>query len=191
MFSEILKNRRTELGLTQEELADKLFVSRQTVSNWENGKNYPDIPTLIAISEHYSLSLDYLLKGDVRFMKKIEDDYRLIKQKKTERIASIITASSILLIIFICLIQLFLQSRVNDNIMGLLVIAICLPLAVSSYILYKSFYKKDEGTPQPLFVPKAYGIGITVNPNHPAGKLIWFLLGLMLLGLFIHALLTI
>ncbi|HFU5907788.1 TPA: helix-turn-helix transcriptional regulator, partial [Enterococcus faecium] len=56
MFAQILKDRRAELGITQQDMAEKLFVTRQTVSNWENGKNFPDIPTLISISENYSLS---------------------------------------------------------------------------------------------------------------------------------------
>jgi len=72
MFSKILKEKRKDLGLTQQEVADKLNVSRQTISNWEVGKSYPDTPTLIEISNFYNLSLDYMLKGDLNFMKKIE-----------------------------------------------------------------------------------------------------------------------
>ncbi|HFU5887477.1 helix-turn-helix transcriptional regulator [Enterococcus faecium] len=82
MFAQILKDRRAELGITQQDMAEKLFVTRQTVSNWENGKNFPDIPTLISISENYSLSLDYMLKGDSKYMKKVEEDYKLIKKKR-------------------------------------------------------------------------------------------------------------
>lgn len=70
MFAQAIKERRKALGLTQQELANRLFVSRQTVSNWENGKNFPDIPTLIAISDQVGLSLDQLLKGDASYMEK-------------------------------------------------------------------------------------------------------------------------
>lgn len=82
MFAQILKDLRAELGITQQDMAEKLFVTRQTVSNRENGKNFPDIPTLISISENYSLSLDYMLKGDFKYMKKVEEDYKLIKKKR-------------------------------------------------------------------------------------------------------------
>jgi len=82
MFSKILKEKRNELNLTQQEVADHLNVTRQTISNWEVGKSYPDIPTLIDISDFYELSLDYMLKGDSDFMKKIEKDtQQLIRLK--------------------------------------------------------------------------------------------------------------
>ena len=59
-----LKNARIEAGLTQEKAAEKIDVSRQTISNWENEKSYPDIISVIALSDLYSVSLDELLKGD-------------------------------------------------------------------------------------------------------------------------------
>lgn len=73
-LNEILKVRRSELNLTQQAVAERLNVTRQTISSWENAKSYPDIPTLIEISELYSLSLDYMLKGDARYMEKIQQD---------------------------------------------------------------------------------------------------------------------
>ena len=63
---------RKDNNLTQEELADKLFVSRQTVSNWENGKFYPDIETLILFSDTFNISLDELLKSDAKVIKDID-----------------------------------------------------------------------------------------------------------------------
>lgn len=56
-----IKKYRTEANLSQEELADKVFVSRQTVSNWENDKNYPDIKSLVLLSEIFHISLDNLI----------------------------------------------------------------------------------------------------------------------------------
>ena len=53
-----LKNARIEAGLTQEKAAEKIDVSRQTISNWENEKSYPDIISVIALSDLYSVSLD-------------------------------------------------------------------------------------------------------------------------------------
>lgn len=49
-----IKKYRLEAKYSQEELADKVYVSRQTISNWENDKNYPDIKSLVLISRHLS-----------------------------------------------------------------------------------------------------------------------------------------
>ena len=56
-IKQILKKLRKDHGLTQDELAQKLFVSRQTISNWENGKSYPDISHLHRMSDIYGESL--------------------------------------------------------------------------------------------------------------------------------------
>lgn len=57
-LSKQIRKYRTESNLSQEELADKVFVSRQTISNWENDKNYPDIKSLVLMSEIFQVSLD-------------------------------------------------------------------------------------------------------------------------------------
>lgn len=68
-LSNQIKRYRTKLKLSQEELAEKIYVSRQTISNWENGKNYPDIRSLILLSNVFEISLDQLIKGDIDIMK--------------------------------------------------------------------------------------------------------------------------
>ena len=65
-----IKKRRNELEISQEKLAERIYVSRQSISNWENDKNYPDINSLIRLSEVFHVSLDILIKGDVEKMKK-------------------------------------------------------------------------------------------------------------------------
>lgn len=57
-----LNRARTNANLTQEQVAEVLGVSRQTISNWENEKTYPDIKSVVALSDLYGVSLDYLLK---------------------------------------------------------------------------------------------------------------------------------
>lgn len=57
-----IKEARQTLGITQEQAAEQLLVSRQTVSSWETGKSLPDIVSVIKMSELYHLSLDELLK---------------------------------------------------------------------------------------------------------------------------------
>lgn len=65
-----IKKYRTELEFSQEKLAERIYVSRQSISNWENDKNYPDINSLIRLSEVFHVSLDILIKGDWEKMKK-------------------------------------------------------------------------------------------------------------------------
>ena len=61
-----LRDARNAAKLTQESAAESLGVSRQTVSNWETGKTYPDIVSVIRMSGLYSVSLDCLLKEEIR-----------------------------------------------------------------------------------------------------------------------------
>ena len=65
-----IKKYRNELEISQEKLAEQIYVSRQSISNWENDKNYPDINSLIRLSEVFHVSLDILIKGDWEKMKK-------------------------------------------------------------------------------------------------------------------------
>lgn len=62
-ISENMKAARNKLGITQEELAEKLSVTRQAVSNWENGKTEPDIETLTKIAQIFDISIDELVGG--------------------------------------------------------------------------------------------------------------------------------
>lgn len=64
-----IKKHRNELSLSQEELAEKIYVSRQTISNWENDKSYPDVNSLVILSEVFNVSIDNLIKGDIEIMK--------------------------------------------------------------------------------------------------------------------------
>ena len=57
-----IKKYRSELQISQEQLADRIYVSRQTISNWENEKSYPDVNSLILLSEVFQTSIDKLIK---------------------------------------------------------------------------------------------------------------------------------
>ena len=65
-----IKELRGGKGWNQEEFAEKVFVSRQTVSSWENDKSYPDIKSLLLMSELFGITLDEFVKGDLATMKK-------------------------------------------------------------------------------------------------------------------------
>lgn len=77
-FGDRLKKSRLEKGLTQEQVAQNLYVTRQTISGWENEISYPDIINLIKLSDYYQVSLDTLLKED-RGMREYLEKKRLQK----------------------------------------------------------------------------------------------------------------
>ena len=64
-----IKKYRMQMGFSQDQLSEKVFVSRQTISNWENDKNYPDIKSLLLLSSLFNVSLDILVRGDLEKMK--------------------------------------------------------------------------------------------------------------------------
>lgn len=63
-FNEKLQELRKQKGLTQEELAESLYVSRTAISKWESGRGYPNIESLKAIAKFYSVTIDELLSGE-------------------------------------------------------------------------------------------------------------------------------
>lgn len=76
-----IKDLRSAHNWNQDELAEKMFVSRQTISNWENEKSYPDIQSILLLSNLFEISLDQLVKGDVEQMQEIINDQD-VKQMK-------------------------------------------------------------------------------------------------------------
>lgn len=72
-----MKKYREEQNISQEELALKIFVSRQTISNWETDKSYPDIKSLIMLSNIFNVSLDNFIKKDIEEMRKIIDSKKI------------------------------------------------------------------------------------------------------------------
>lgn len=84
-----IKMYRLENKLSQEELADRIYVSRQTISNWENDKNYPDINSLVLLSEVFKVSLDKLIKGDIEAMKDVIKKEEVDKMNHYGRIYTI------------------------------------------------------------------------------------------------------
>lgn len=90
-----IRKYRNEQALSQDGLAEKVYVSRQTISNWENSKSYPDVNSLVLLSEVFGVSLDQLIKGDVAIMKeqinKHEQQYSSHDQQRFEHLGRIFT----------------------------------------------------------------------------------------------------
>ncbi len=76
-----IREERERMGISQEGLAREVFVSRQTVSNWETGKTYPDVQSLLLLSNLFDVSVDSLVKGDVEIMEKQMENYELARYK--------------------------------------------------------------------------------------------------------------
>ena len=88
-IGEMLKQARSAKNLSQEDAAEKVGVSRQTISSWENGRSYPDFASTVALSDTYSVTLDSLLKGDSKMIKHLEESTNVTKSKK-QVVASLI-----------------------------------------------------------------------------------------------------
>ena len=96
-FANQLKKYRTEKNLSQEQLAEEIFVTRQTISNWETEKSYPDVHSLMLLSSLFQVSLDQLLKGDIEIMKneiKKEDIAQFNKYSVMYTISLLVTVVS-------------------------------------------------------------------------------------------------
>ena len=85
-----IKKHRQEVQLSQEELAERVYVSRQTISNWENDKSYPDVNSLVILSETFQISLDNLIKGDIEVMKDVIQKEEIEKMNRYGKIYTIL-----------------------------------------------------------------------------------------------------
>ena len=124
-----LKDARMRSGFTQESVAKKVNVSRQTISNWENEKSYPDIISVIELSNLYSISLDELLKGDEKMMEHLEESTNVVKS--TRKLIGAILLNLITVILLVTL-SMFLPDRSYY-----LRVVFCLAIASSSVLLYQ------------------------------------------------------
>lgn len=80
---------RKDHSMTQEAFGQLFHVTRQTVSNWENEKSYPDLQTLVDISEHFGVSLDRLLKEDTTMIQTIDKERRTGKRLAKGLVAAV------------------------------------------------------------------------------------------------------
>ena len=87
-ISKTLKRLRAEKGITQEQLAEMLFISRQSVSSWENDRTQPDVDMLLKLSEVFSVSIEELIYGKKR--------NTTVGEEKTDYTSTLITLVSII-----------------------------------------------------------------------------------------------
>ncbi len=97
-FHEKLQELRKKRGLTQEELAESLYVSRTAISKWESGRGYPSIDSLREISSFFSVSIDDLLSGD-KLLSIAEKENKSNMRSMCDLLLGIVDICSFLLII--------------------------------------------------------------------------------------------
>ena len=90
-----IKKHRVTAQLSQEELAERIYVSRQTISNWENDKSYPDVNSLVLPSETFQVSLDNLIKGDIDIMKEVIQREEVVKMKHYGAVYTILLTATV------------------------------------------------------------------------------------------------
>lgn len=97
-FNEKLQELRKQKGLTQEELAEHLFVSRTAVSKWESGRGYPNIDSLKAIARFFSVTIDELLSGE-EVMNIAQEDNRQKEKRFCDLVFGVFDLSAVMLLI--------------------------------------------------------------------------------------------
>lgn len=138
-----MKNARTKANLTQEQAAEALGVSRQTISNWENGKTYPDIVSVVKMSDLYDISLDRLLKEDRSmpdYLDYLEESTNVVKSKKS--LSKLILIATYLVIWAIALIVFWFFTSSSDA-MGYSFMSLWVLLPVTTFVISLLIGKND------------------------------------------------
>lgn len=128
-----LKKARVDSKLTQEKVAEEIQVSRQTISNWENERSYPDIISIIKLSDLYNISLDELLKGDLSMMKHLDESTNVVSSNK--KLLMAIGLNILLMILFI-----FFNGMIAKSIY-LIIVSVSLGI-LSTTVLFYQIIKK-------------------------------------------------
>lgn len=90
-----IKEHRKELGLSQDDLAERIYVSRQTISNWECGRTYRDVQSLHLLSNVFGVTVDSLIKGDVETMAQVMKE----AVKKYNALSTVTVASAAIFLV--------------------------------------------------------------------------------------------
>ena len=125
-----IKNHRARRGMSQEQLAEAIFVSRQTISNWETDRTYPDVHSLLLLSNLFEVSVDELIKGDVEEMKAILS----AEAKRMNKLGAVMMVCGAALIVWVvatCLMDLSWPAILAPA------IALFIPMAVCASMVEK------------------------------------------------------
>ncbi|WP_086350736.1 helix-turn-helix domain-containing protein [Candidatus Enterococcus clewellii] len=134
-----LKTKREEHHLTQEQLANKIFVSRQAISQWENNKTFPDISNLIMLSELYKIPLEQLIlkKAIDSTMQKEANQQRQKYARNSTVVLFIVSLTTVIFAIF---------HKINNN--GVVIFYAVLSLLILG--IYALYMKKLEAVSEKI-----------------------------------------
>lgn len=146
---------RKKSGLSQEQLAEQLSVSRQAISKWESGQSVPESEKLVAISNYFKVSLDYLLKDDNEYEQQSGNSETETSENANDRtkwlIGIISCLGGIVCLIFWGLLSIFnptASNQLSESSMiqidgnGILLILCIVAIVVGAYLLLKNTNKK-------------------------------------------------
>ena len=138
-ISKCIKDARQNNNISQESLAEQLGVSRQTISSWENGKSYPDLVSIIKMSDIFNISLDKMLKEDKKLVNNMQEKMDTVKSDK-----SIVFTILFAIIIFggIYLIQTFVDIPKIDNLYLNIGVLIAFIVGVLTYLFSNVYVGK-------------------------------------------------
>ena len=138
-ISKCIKEARQKNNISQESLAEQLGVSRQTISSWETGKSYPDIVSVIKMSDIFNISLDKMLKEDKNLVNNMQERMDTVKSNKY------IVFTILFAIIFfggIYLIQIFVDIPKIDNLFLNIGVLIVFIVGVLTYLFSNVYVGK-------------------------------------------------
>lgn len=134
-ISAILKQRRLDLNLTQEQVAEQIFVSTKSISNLENDKNFPDIESLVRLAKLYNLSLDSLLLEGSDIMKDMKKKEKVYELQKMSLIGPQLT--NVLLMLMLFLPSIFKEFYMSDYMYVLILLVISSNAITGFYFINK------------------------------------------------------
>lgn len=155
-----IRKTRTEAGVTQEQAAEELGVSRQTISNWENGKSYPDIISVLKMSDLYNVSLDYLLKGESQmnsYMDYLDESTNIVKSRTKFSKTILIAAYLIIWAAAIIFFWVFTAKDSGDA-MGYSLMFLWVILPVSTFVISLLIGRNNLWGNRKWFASAGFGI---------------------------------
>ena len=164
-----IKEARNGAGLTQDQAAEKIMVSRQTISNWETGKTMPDIVSVIKMSDLYHISLDELLKGDQDMMKKIEKDTNIVRSNSRLIAVGIVA-------IIVAVVVTFASIMTGNAVLDFLAAALPWVFMGIALACFLATRKPDENTPKLRvvgFIPIMIGVMFMIGGIYLMNACMW------------------
>lgn len=161
-----IRNARNNAGLTQEQVAEQLGVSRQSISNWENNRSYPDIISVIKMSDLYSVSLDHLLKDREEVQTMNNGYYEYLKEstdvvKSNNRRSKIIELGAYLIIWAISVLCFYTMNPGDE--MGYVILTTYCVLPVTTIVISAIIGHDSGWSREKWYMPAFFGIMYAVS----------------------------